>query len=274
MSSGLIRRSLSLGLILVAMLVVTTLSTFGAADQVSPDLFGGLQWRNVGPFHGGRVASVTGAVGEPGVCYAGLAAGGIWKTTNAGVSWFPMFVQVTQVDSIGAIQVAPSDPNVVYAGSGDSVQGSSGDGMYKSADAGKTWMHIGLEDTTKINKIVVDPKDPNLVVASTQGDTRHTGAGIYRTTDGGKTWQNTLRPENANGTRDVASAFDMPNLMFATSQGTAGGGGGVGGRGGCGPAGAPGAVAAGPNGTAPLKASDGGSTRTKVSSLPTYTRLM
>ena len=174
---------------------------------------------------------MTGAIGQPGVFYLGAPAGGIWKTTNAGVSWFPIFDQFTNVDSIGAIQVAPSDANIVYAGTGDSVQGSLGDGMYKSIDAGKTWTHIGLEETTKINKMVVDPKDPNIVVVSTQGDARHNGQGIYRTTDGGKTWENTLRPENANGTRDVEYAFDMPNVIFATSQGAGGGFGGGGGGG-------------------------------------------
>src|SRR6266446_2692448 len=167
------------------------------------DLFAGLRWRNIGPFHGGRIAAVTGAIGQPGVFYIGAPAGGIWKTTSAGVTWSPIFDQFTNVDSVGAIQVAPSDPNIVYAGTGDSVQGSLGDGMYKSIDAGKTWTHIGLEDTVKINKIVVDPKDPNLVLASTQGDARHSDQGIYRSTDGGKTWMNVLKPENTNGTRDL-----------------------------------------------------------------------
>src|SRR5215472_2882259 len=202
-----------------------TVPTSGAAPDVSPDFLGGLRWRNIGPFHGGRIAAVTGAVGQPGVFYVGLPAGGVWKTTSAGATWFPIFDQFTNVDSVGAIQVAPSDPNIVYAGTGDSVQGSLGDGMYKSTDAGKTWTHVGLEDTTKINKIVVDPKDPNLVVASTQGDAKHNGRGIYLTIDGGKTWENTLRPENANGTRDVEYAFDIPNLIFATSQSSTSGSG-------------------------------------------------
>src|SRR2546423_13996090 len=227
------------------------------------DLFAGLRWRNIGPFHGGRIAAVTGAIGQPGVFYIGAPAGGIWKTTSAGVTWSPIFDQFTNVDSVGAIQVASSDPNIVYAGTGDSVQGSLGDGMYKSIDAGKTWTHIGLEDTVKINKIVVDPKDPNLVLASTQGDARHSGHGIYRSTDGGKTWTNVLKPENVNGTRDLEYAFDMPHVMFATAQGSGGGfGGGFGGGA---------APPQGPNGTALLKSTDSGQTWKKVDTLPPYT---
>ena len=222
------------------------------------DLFAGLRWRNIGPFHGGRISAVTGASGQPGVYYVGTPAGGVWKTTSAGVTWFPIFDQFLNVDSIGAVQVAPSDSNIVYVGTGDSVGGSSGDGMYKSLDAGKTWTHIGLADTVKINKITVDPKDPNIVVASTQGDAQHDGRGIYRTTDGGKTWENTLRPENANGTRDLEYAFDMPNLMFATSQGSGGGFGGGG------------TAPQGPNGTALYKSTDTGKTWTKVGTLPPY----
>src|SRR5438270_5207243 len=228
------------------------------------DLFAGLRWRNIGPFHGGRIAAVTGAIGQPGVFYIGAPAGGIWKTTNAGVTWSPIFDQFTNVDSIGAIQVAPSDANIVYAGTGDSVQGSLGDGMYKSIDAGKTWTHIGLEDTVKINRIIVGPKDPDLVLVSTQGDAQHSGRGIYRSTDGGKTWTNVLKPENANGTRDLEYAFDMPQAMFATSQGAGGGFGGGGGGGG-------GAAPQGPNGTQLFKSTDAGKTWAKVSTLPPYT---
>jgi photosystem II stability/assembly factor-like uncharacterized protein len=229
----------------------------------SDDLIAGLRWRNIGPFHGGRIAAVTGAIGQPGVFYIGAPAGGIWKTTSAGVTWFPIFDQFTNVDSIGAIQVAPSDTNIVYAGTGDSVQGSLGDGMYKSVDAGKTWTHIGLEETVKINRIAIDPKDPDLVLVSTQGDARHSGQGIYRSTDGGKTWTNVLKPANANGTRDLEYAFDTPHVMFATSQSLGGGGFGGGGGGG----GAP----QGPNGTALFKSTDAGKTWTKVSTLPPYT---
>jgi len=234
-------------------------------DVAPPDdLFAGLRWRNIGPFHGGRIAAVTGAIGQPGVFYIGAPAGGIWKTTSAGVKWTPIFDQFTNVDSIGAIQVAPSDANIVYAGTGDSVQGSLGDGMYKSIDAGKTWTHIGLEDTVKINRIAIDPKDPNLVLVSTQGDAKHSGQGIYRSTDGGKTWTNVLKPANANGTRDLEYAFDMPHVMFATSQSLFGGGFGGGGGGG-------GGAPQGPNGKGLFKSTDAGQTWKKVDTLPPYT---
>ncbi|HYJ90260.1 MAG TPA: hypothetical protein VEV84_03050 [Pyrinomonadaceae bacterium] len=243
-----------------ALLAIAFISS-AVNSQVSGDLYSGLKWRNIGPYHGGRISAISAPIGEgqTGVFYAGAPIGGLWKTTSAGVTWFQIFDQFQNVDSIGAVQVAPSDPNVVYVGTGDSVQGPSGDGMYKSTDAGKTFVHIGLDETTKINKICVDPKDPNIVVVSTQGDATHNGRGIYRTTDGGRTWENTLRPENANGTRDVEYAYDMPNVIFATSQGAGGGFGGGGG------------AAQGPNGTALYKSLDEGKTWTKVESLPPYT---
>src|SRR5438067_1312277 len=205
----------------VALLGITLFTAAVVAQTPGDDLYAGLRWRNIGPFHGGRIAAVSGAIGQPGVFYIGAPAGGVWKTTSAGVTWFPIFDQFTNVDSIGALQVAPSDPNIVYAGTGDSVGGSLGDGMYKSVDAGKTWTHIGLEDTVKINKIVIDPKDPNLVLASTQGDARHSGQGIYRSTDGGKTWMNVLKPENANGQGAFSSGVWVdsqdPDILYTVS---------------------------------------------------------
>src|SRR5438067_241950 len=137
-----------------------------AAAQTSPaNLTSGLVWRNIGPFRGGRVSAVTGAIGQPGVYYMGLPMGGIWKTTGAGTTWFPIFDSVKEASSVGAIEAAPSDPNVIYAGMGDMAVGGSlarGNGVYKSTDAGKTWQHLGLEKTEHISSILVDPHDPNL----------------------------------------------------------------------------------------------------------------
>jgi photosystem II stability/assembly factor-like uncharacterized protein len=197
-------------------------STLGAAAQVNPNLYAGITWRNVGPFHGGRIASVTGVIDQPGVFYVGTPQGGIWKTTSAGVTWFPIFDQETSVDSVGAIQVAPSNSDIVYAGAGDPIGGSLGNGMWKSIDAGKTWQHIGLEDTVKIDSIVVDPTNPNLVIVSTLGDDTHHGGGIYRSTDGGQTWTNVLKAADYNGTRDLQYAYDVPSVMLTATQGTGG----------------------------------------------------
>jgi len=209
----------------------TLASAFTATAQVKPDLYAGLNWRNVGPFHGGRISSVTGAIGQPGVFYAGTPLGGIWKTTSAGVTWFPIFDQEKSVDSIGAIQVAPSNPDIVYAGAGDPIQGSLGNGMWKSTDAGKTWQHIGLEDTVKITSIVVDPADPGLVLVSALGDASRHGGGVYRSTDGGQTWTSVLKPADVDGARDLQSAYDDPSVMLAATQGGGGAGGGGGGAG-------------------------------------------
>ena len=218
-------------------LVVSSIlaSAFTATAQINPNLYAGLNWRNVGPFHGGRISSVTGAIGQPGTFYFGTPLGGIWKTTSAGVTWFPVFDQEKSVDSIGAVQVAPSNPDIVYAGAGDPIQGSLGNGMWKSTDAGKAWQHIGLEDTVKVTSIVVDPADPDLVLVSALGDTTRKGGGVYRSTDGGKTWTNVLKPDGYDGARDLEYAYDDPSVMLASTQGTGGagpGGGGGGGRGG------------------------------------------
>ena len=197
--------------------------TLCAAAQVKSDLYAGLSWRNVGPFHGGRISSVSGVIGQSGVFYAGTPQGGIWKTTSAGVTWFPIFDQVESVDSVGAVQVAPSNPEIVYAGAGDPIGGSLGNGMWKSTDAGKTWQHIGLEDTVKIDRILVDPNDPNLVIVSALGDDHHHSGGIYRSTDGGQTWTNVLKPADYDGTRELEYAYDDPSVMLAATQGTGGG---------------------------------------------------
>ncbi|MGH9486566.1 MAG: WD40/YVTN/BNR-like repeat-containing protein [Terriglobales bacterium] len=246
------------GLAFVAVLGVSV----AAFAQVNPNLYAGLRWRNLGPHHGGRIASVSGAIGpgQAGVFYAGLPQGGMEKTTDAGVTWFYIFDQFKNVDSVGAVQVAPSNPDIVYAGTGDSVGGSLGDGMYKSTDAGKTWTHIGLENTVKINTILISPTDPNVVLVSTQGNATHNGRGVFQTTDGGQTWTNVLNPKGYNGTRDIAYAFDVPNVVFATTQGTGGF------RFGPRPRNAP-----KPKPAQLFKSTDGGQTWTQITTIPDYT---
>ncbi|MGH7624156.1 MAG: glycosyl hydrolase, partial [Gemmatimonadaceae bacterium] len=195
----------------------------GSPSPIAPSLYSGLVWRSVGPFRGGRIASVTGAIGEPGVFYAGLPGGGIWKTTSAGVTWFPIFDSVTAVSSVGSIEVAPSDSKVIYAGTGDMATGGAvneGDGMYKSVDAGASWRHIGLDSTRQIPSLLVDPHDPNLVMAAAMGNVHVMGGtrGVYRSTDGGASWTRTLAVGDSDGVEKLARAFDEPNVIFATTM--------------------------------------------------------
>src|SRR5581483_3068553 len=141
------------------------------ASQVSPDLFGGMKWRQIGPFRGGRVVAVSGVPGDPATWYFGAVAGGLWKSTNAGNTWQPMFDE-QKIASIGAIAVADSDHNIIYVGTGEACPRGNityGDGVYKSVDAGKTWQHVGLEDTRQIGAIIVDPHDPDIVFVAALG---------------------------------------------------------------------------------------------------------
>jgi photosystem II stability/assembly factor-like uncharacterized protein len=211
-----------------ATLAITGLSvlpSFPVAAQrppVDPALYAGLSWRNVGPFRAGRVASVTGVIGQPGVFYMGLPAGGVWKTSSAGETWFPVFDSVKDVSSVGAIEVAPSDPNVVYAGTGDMVTGGAineGDGVYRSDDAGRSWRHLGLEATKQVPSIIVDPRDPSLVLVAAQGDVhgRSADRGVFRSTDGGHSWTRTLYVDDETGIQKLAHAYDVPDVIFATT---------------------------------------------------------
>ena len=187
---------------------------------VEPRMLGGLAWRNIGPFRGGRVSAVSGAVGQPGVFYAGYPAGGVWKTTSAGETWYPVFDSVTSVSSIGSLEVAPSDPNVIYVGTGDMVTGgviNEGNGVYRSSDAGKSWRHIGLAATKQIPSILVDPRYSTLVLVAAQGDLHKKSAdrGVYRSTDGGRSWTKTLFVDDETGIQKLARANDVPNVIFA-----------------------------------------------------------
>ncbi|HEX7939667.1 MAG TPA: hypothetical protein VF483_11830, partial [Gemmatimonadaceae bacterium] len=195
----------------------------GAQGTVEPRLTSALQWRNIGPVRGGRVGAVTGVIGQPGTFYAGFPGGGVWKTTSAGEVWYPIFDDVKDVSSVGAVEVAPSDPNVVYVGTGDMLTGGTldqGKGVYKSTDAGTTWQHLGLDETRHIQTMLVDTKDPNTILVGALGDPLHANnmRGVFRSTDGGHTWTNTLFVDNETGIAKLARAFDAPNTIYATTM--------------------------------------------------------
>jgi photosystem II stability/assembly factor-like uncharacterized protein len=181
--------------------------------QVDPTLVGGMKWRQVGPFRGGRVLAVAGVPGDPSTYYFGAVAGGIFKSTNGGMTWTSMFDHQS-ISSIGAIAVADSDPNILYAGSGEAcIRGniSYGDGVYKSTDAGRTWKNIGLKDTRHIGAVIIDPRNPDIVLIAALGHSWGPNAerGVFRTADGGKTWQKVLYEDENTGAIDVV--FDPRN---------------------------------------------------------------
>jgi photosystem II stability/assembly factor-like uncharacterized protein len=186
---------------------------------VNPNLFSDLRWRLIGPFRGGRSLAVTGVPGNPTLFYFGAVAGGVWKTDDAGRTWKPIF-DGQPIASIGAIAVAPSDPNVIYVGSGEADMRSDityGDGVYKSTDAGKTWQHIGLTDTRQIGRIIVDPGNPDIayVAALGHGYGPNEERGVYRTTDGGATWQKVLYKGANTGAIDLAFDPQDTKTIFA-----------------------------------------------------------
>ncbi len=161
-----------------------------APKQYDPKLFQELRWRLIGPSRGGRTLAVTGVRGQPEIFYFGSVGGGVWKTNDAGRTWKPIF-DSQAIASIGAIAVAPSDSNVIYVGSGEADMRSSisyGNGMHKSTDGGKTWMHIGLEDSRQIGRIIVDPRDANKVFVAALGHAYgpNQERGVFRSKRAGK----------------------------------------------------------------------------------------
>jgi len=188
---------------------------------VDPATFQDLHWRLIGPFRGGRVLAVTGVPGQPDHFYFGSVNGGIWETRDAGRTWQPIF-DSQPIASIGAIAVAPSDPNVIYAGSGEADMRSDiaqGDGMYKSADAGKTWTKSGLADSQQIGRILVHPSDPKVVYVAALGHPYGPNAerGVFRSRDGGATWQRVLsRNDNDTGAIDLAFEPGNPRVIYAS----------------------------------------------------------
>src|SRR5437762_5980980 len=174
---------------------------------IDEKLFNGVRWRQVGPFRGGRALAIEGVVGEPDTYYFGAVAGGVWKTTDGGANWTPLFDKAP-ISSIGAIAVAASDHNVVYVGTGEAaIRGNTtyGTGVFKSIDAGKTWENIGLKDTRQIGALIVDPRNENEVLVAALGHAfgLNQERGILRTTDGAKTWTKVLSKDENTGGIDI-----------------------------------------------------------------------
>ena len=188
-------------------------------SPIDPKIYAGLQYRLIGPFRGGRVLAVTGVPSQPNTYYFGAVAGGVWKTADDGVSWDPLFDKQA-VSSIGSIAVADSDPNVIYVGTGEAcIRGniSFGDGVYRSADAGKTWTNVGLKDTRHIGAVIVHPTNPDVAFVAALGHAygRNTERGLFRTRDGGKTWEKVLYLDDHTGAIDVVFDPNNPHILFA-----------------------------------------------------------
>ncbi len=193
-----------------------------AQTETAPNdkVLANLSWRSIGPANmGGRVSDIEGVPGNPNLVYVATGAGGIFKTTNGGVDWTPIFDRQTSI-SIGDIALEPGNPDVIWVGTGESNVRNSvsfGDGVYKSTDGGKTWKHLGLKDTNTISKIVINPKNPDIVYVAAVGHAwgENEERGVFMTTDGGKTWTKTLYIDKQHGASDIEIDPNNPNILYA-----------------------------------------------------------
>lgn len=204
--------------------IVPLISNICRSQTVPPELLSAFQWRLIGPFRGGRVVAVTGVPGGGSTFYFGSVGGGVWKSNDAGMTWTPIF-DGQPIASIGALEVATSNPNVLYAGTGESdIRSalSSGDGVYKSTDGGQTWKNIGLQDSRQVSRIVVDPQNADVVYVGVLGhaygpnETR----GVYKSSDGGMTWTHVLDKGPSMGVSALAMATGNSNILFAGTWNT------------------------------------------------------
>src|SRR5947209_13056653 len=195
-------------------------ATSMADGDVTPSLLTSLEWRSIGPYRGGRVVAVAGDTAHSRVFYFGSTGGGVWKTIDGGVYWENISDGFFKRASVGAIAVSASDPNVIYAGMGETtIRGnvSHGDGVYKSTDAGKTWVHLGLEDTRHIGKVRIHPQNPDLVYVAALGHAHgpNKQRGVYRSRDGGKTWELVLFLSENAGAIDLTMDPNNPRILYA-----------------------------------------------------------
>jgi len=201
-------------------LVAAQTSQSPAPDDYNT-IFKGVKWRSIGPFRGGRSVAGTGVVGDPKTYYMGTTGGGLWKTDDMGITWRNVSDGYFKTGSVGAIAVADSDSNVVYVGMGEhavrGVMTHHGDGVYKSSDAGKTWKRIGLELSQHISRIVIDPRDPNIVLVAAQGALYSPSQqrGIFKSVDGGATWKNVLFVNDKTGAAELSMDMTNPRIIYA-----------------------------------------------------------
>ncbi|HEY8203457.1 MAG TPA: hypothetical protein VIF81_01930 [Pyrinomonadaceae bacterium] len=200
-------RSLSLGLIWIA----AAATTF--AQQYDPNLFSGMKWRLVGPHRAGRVTTVAGIHGNSAVYYFGTPGGGLWKTTDGGRTWKPIFDDA-HTPSIGAVALARSNPNIVYVGTGEQLIGN---GVYKSTDAGATWTSAGLTDTRHISSLIIDPRNQNIVLVGAYDSSPGSQRGVFKTIDGGKNWRRVYFKDDNTGVMDMSAAPDDARVIFAAT---------------------------------------------------------
>src|SRR6516225_7577046 len=190
------------------------------AQQVPMTLYQEMRWRMIGPFRAGRTRAATGVPAQPSVFYVGPVNGGVWKSDDYGRTWLPIFDDAP-TQSVGAIAVAPSDPNIIYVGCGEGLHRpdlSVGDGIYKSTDGGKTWTHLGLRDAQQVPALVVDPRDPNRLFAAVLGHPYgpNEERGIFRSTDGGENWQKVLYKDQNTGGSDIEMDQSNPDVLYAS----------------------------------------------------------
>lgn len=192
-----------------------------AAIDDNNSVFKAVKWRSIGPFRGGRSNAGCGVVGDPSTYYMGTTGGGLWKTDDMGITWRNISDGFFKTSSVGVVAVAESDPNVVYVGMGEhavrGVMTHSGDGVYKSTDAGKTWKRIGLELTRHISRIVIDPKDHRIVLVAAQGALygQSPQRGVYKSTDGGANWKNVLSVNDKTGAAELSIDMTNPRILYA-----------------------------------------------------------